>query len=95
LTLAGIGQNCGLDGVVCSVRELPVLKKELKKDFLYVTPGIRPSGVSCGDQKRIATVEEAVRAGSNFLVIGRPILEADDPLKAAKQILAETKIPRR
>jgi orotidine-5'-phosphate decarboxylase len=91
ITLARIGLDCGLDGVVCSVRELPILKKELKKDFLYVTPGIRPSGVSAGDQKRTATVQEAVKAGSNFLVIGRPILEAKDPLKAAEEILCEIK----
>lgn len=87
LALAKIGLDCGLDGVVCSAREAPLLRKEINKDFVVVTPGIRPKGVPCADQKRTVTVDEAVKAGSNFLVIGRPILAAEDPLLAAKQIL--------
>jgi len=87
LTLAKIGIDCGLDGVVCSVREALLLRKEIKKKFLMVTPGIRPGKVTSDDQKRTATVSQAIRAGSNFLVIGRPILTAKDPLKAAQEIM--------
>ena len=88
LTLAKIGIDCGLDGVVCSAREASLLRKEINKDFVIVTPGIRPSGVSSNDQKRTATVEEAIESGSNFLVIGRPILEAKDPLSLAEKLVS-------
>ncbi|MGA2775312.1 MAG: orotidine-5'-phosphate decarboxylase [Candidatus Omnitrophota bacterium] len=88
LTLAKRGIDCGLDGVVCSAREVALLKKEINRDFIIVTPGIRPSGVSGNDQKRTATAEEAIKSGSNFLVIGRPILEAKDPLKVAEEFVA-------
>jgi orotidine-5'-phosphate decarboxylase len=87
LTLAKIGIESGLDGVVCSAREASLLRQKIKKKFLIVTPGIRPVGKTSDDQKRTATIEEAVKAGSNFLVIGRPILKAQDPLKATKEIL--------
>jgi len=86
LTLARIGIECGLDGVVCSAREAAMLKKEIKKDFIIVTPGIRLDAAAKDDQKRTATVSEAVRAGSDFLVIGRPILQAKDPVAAAREI---------
>ena len=89
LTLAKIGVECGLDGVVTSVIEVTLLKQEIKKKFVVVTPGIRPSGVASNDQKRTATVREAAIAGSDFLVVGRPILSASDPLAAAKEILGE------
>jgi len=88
LTLAKIGIDCGLDGVVCSAREAAFLRQEIKNNFIIVTPGIRPSGISSNDQKRTATVEEAIRSGSNFFVIGRPILSAKDPLKAASEFIA-------
>ena len=88
LTLAKIGIDCGLDGVVCSAREASLLRKEINKEFVIVTPGIRPSGVSSNDQKRTATVEEAIESGSNFLVIGRPILEAKDPLSLAEKLVS-------
>lgn len=78
---------CGLDGVVCSVKEAALLRKNIKKKFLIVTPGIRPEGKSKDDQKRTATVKEALQAGSDFLVIGRPILKAKDPLKAVKELM--------
>ena len=87
LTLARIGIGCGLDGVVCSVREVPLLRKQIKKKFLFVTPGIRPVGGYAHDQKRTSTVEDAKKAGSNFMVIGRPILEARDPVSAVKQLI--------
>lgn len=88
LTLAKIGLESGLDGVVCSVREAALLKRKINKKFVIVTPGIRPAGVNRNDQKRTATVAEAVRAGSDFLVIGRPILEAKDPVKVAEALRA-------
>ncbi len=82
VNLAKIGIQSGLDGVVCSGREANTLRNTIKGKFVIVTPGIRPKGVVKNDQKRTTTVDEAMRAGSNFLVIGRPILEAKDPLKA-------------
>ncbi|MFA5275639.1 MAG: orotidine-5'-phosphate decarboxylase [Candidatus Omnitrophota bacterium] len=88
LTLAKIGIDCGLDGVVCSAREAALLRKEINRNFIIVTPGIRPSGISSNDQKRTATLEEAIKSGSNFLVIGRPILEAKDPLRTAEGLVA-------
>ena len=87
LTLAKMGIECGLDGVVCSAREARVLRDNIKRKFVIVTPGIRPAGAGKNDQKRTATVSEAIQAGSNFLVIGRPILEAKDPLKVIKDLV--------
>ena len=89
LALAQTGIACGLDGVVCSVREAALLRQRIKKSFLIVTPGIRSGDSSADDQKRAATASEAVKAGSDFLVVGRPILKADDPLAAAKTILGD------
>ncbi len=80
LTLAKIGLDCGLDGVVCSAQEAALLRQKIKKKFIIVTPGIRPAKLGTDDQKRTATVDEAIKAGSDFLVIGRPILEAKDPM---------------
>ncbi len=94
LKLAKTGIACGLDGVVCSVRELPFLKKKIKKQFLSVTPGIRLDRASGDDQKRTATIEEALRSGSDYMVVGRPILKARDPLLVAKEILAQIKKSR-
>lgn len=84
--LARLGLACGLDGVVCSAREVKFLREELGKDFVIVTPGIRPKEKGADDQKRVATAQEAIAAGSSFLVVGRPVLEAKDPLKALKEI---------
>jgi orotidine-5'-phosphate decarboxylase len=80
--------SCGVDGLVCSVWEAPDFRREFA-DILLVTPGIRPAGREAGDQKRVATPSAAVRAGASFLVIGRPILEADDPAAAARAIAVE------
>lgn len=88
-TLAKIGIELGLDGVVCSAREAKSLRDKIKRKFVIVTPGIRPQGVIRNDQKRTATVGEAIKAGSNFLVIGRPILEAKNPLKVVEAIAKE------
>jgi orotidine-5'-phosphate decarboxylase len=87
LALARKAIGSGLDGVVCSVREAGFLKQNIKKDFVVVTPGIRPDSAASDDQKRTATVREATAAGSDFIVVGRPIVEAADPLKAAKEFI--------
>ncbi|MCX5680855.1 MAG: orotidine 5'-phosphate decarboxylase, partial [Candidatus Omnitrophica bacterium] len=81
--------KAGLDGVVASVEEAALLRKELGNDFIIVTPGIRPKDTNVGDQKRVATPGVAVKSGSNFLVVGRPIVKAENPLKAAQEILKE------
>lgn len=85
LKLAKLTKNSGLDGVVCSAQESAILKRELGKEFKLVTPGIRPAGSDVGDQKRIMTPVEAIQAGSDYLVIGRPITQAQNPA----EILAE------
>ncbi|MFA5361690.1 MAG: orotidine-5'-phosphate decarboxylase [Candidatus Omnitrophota bacterium] len=87
LKLAKAGLAAGLDGVVCSAREVRLLRKTIKKKFIIVTPGIRPKTAPGDDQKRTATAKEALTAGSDFLVVGRPILEAGDPRKAVENIL--------
>ncbi|MEL4483767.1 orotidine-5'-phosphate decarboxylase [Shewanella algae] len=84
--LARLTQKAGLDGVVCSARESSMLKAELGTDFKLVTPGIRPAGSDAGDQKRIMTPAEAMAAGSDYLVIGRPITQAVDPLATLQAI---------
>jgi len=82
LTLAELAKSSGLDGVVCSALEAKMIRDNIGDDFLLVTPGIRPKGVDAGDQHRIMTPEDALTAGSDYLVIGRPITKASDPLKA-------------
>lgn len=89
LDLAKQGIACGLDGVVCSAQEAAILRRKIKKNFVIVTPGIRAADSSGDDQKRTATVAQAVKAGSNFLVIGRPILKAADPLAKTKELLGD------
>jgi len=86
LEAAILAKNSGLDGVVCSVYEAPRVRKELGQDFLIVTPGIRPQGHASDDQARIATAKDAVEAGADFIVVGRPIVKAKDPLSVAKEI---------
>lgn len=87
--LALLAQTAGLDGVVCSPQEVAMLRAACGPEFLLVVPGIRPSGASVGDQKRVQTPRDAVAAGANYLVIGRPITGASDPGKAARAILGE------
>ncbi|WP_226648182.1 orotidine-5'-phosphate decarboxylase [Microbulbifer variabilis] len=89
LNLAAQAQSCGLDGVVCSAREAEALKAAFGSDFALVTPGIRPAGSDVGDQRRTLTPSEALSQGSDYLVIGRPITAAEDPLAALQDILAE------
>ncbi|CAM4026464.1 MULTISPECIES: orotidine-5'-phosphate decarboxylase [Vibrio] len=88
LRLANLTKNSGLDGVVCSAQEANFLKTELGKQFKLVTPGIRPAGADVGDQKRIMTPVDAIQAGSDYLVIGRPITQAADPAQVLAQINA-------
>lgn len=87
--LAALTQKCGLDGVVCSAREIEAIRKECGPDFKLIVPGIRPAGSDKGDQKRTMTPREAVDAGADYLVIGRPITQAPDPVEAVKAIVAE------
>jgi orotidine-5'-phosphate decarboxylase len=89
LALGRMAIACGLDGLVCSPLELVAFRRELGPAPLLVTPGIRPAGGDVNDQKRIATPRDAIRAGSNFLVVGRPISEAADPRTATEAILRE------
>jgi orotidine-5'-phosphate decarboxylase len=89
IRLANLTKNAGLDGVVCSAQESALLKAELGKEFKLVTPGIRPTGSAVGDQKRIMTPVNAIQAGSDYLVIGRPITQAEDPSSVLKQINME------
>lgn len=79
----------GADGIVCSPQEVAGMRAALGPGTLLVTPGVRPAGADLGDQKRVATPAQAVRDGSTHLVVGRPILEADDPAAAARAITAE------
>ncbi|HEX9672277.1 MAG TPA: orotidine-5'-phosphate decarboxylase [Burkholderiales bacterium] len=87
--LARLAQACGLDGVVCSAQETAALRRQLGGGFWLVTPGIRPEGAGGDDQKRVATPREAITGGADYLVIGRPITRAPDPLAALRAINAE------
>ncbi|MBI2438800.1 MAG: orotidine-5'-phosphate decarboxylase [Lentisphaerae bacterium] len=89
LALGELALDCGLDGLVSAAGEVEDLRRRFGAAPLLITPGIRPSGSVPGDQKRVATPSLAVRAGANFLVVGRPILEAPDPCAAACAILKE------
>ncbi|MGL4581005.1 orotidine-5'-phosphate decarboxylase [Shewanella xiamenensis] len=84
--LAKLTKQAGLDGVVCSAQEASVLKSLLGQNFKLITPGIRPVGSEVGDQHRVMTPPEALAAGSDYLVIGRPITKATDPLAALQAI---------
>ncbi|PXF63058.1 orotidine-5'-phosphate decarboxylase [Kangiella spongicola] len=84
--LAQMTLDSGLDGVVCSSWEAEQLKQQCGKDFKLITPGIRPVGSEQGDQSRIMTPQQAINAGSDYLVIGRPITKADDPYQALCEI---------
>jgi orotidine-5'-phosphate decarboxylase len=84
--LAILTRDCGLDGVVCSPQEAHELKSTLGRDFLLVTPGIRSPGSDAGDQKRIMTPADAIRAGSDYLVVGRPVTQAANPLAVLQEL---------
>jgi orotidine-5'-phosphate decarboxylase len=90
VNLAQLTAKCGLDGVVASPLEVEKIRLNVaEKDFLIVTPGIRPNFATNDDQKRVMTPGEAIRQGADYLVIGRPIIHSDDKLSAVKQILEE------
>ena len=87
--LAQLAYNSGLDGVVCSAQEAHSLRRQCGQDFCLVTPGIRPANASADDQSRIMTPSAALGNGASYLVIGRPITQAPDPMKALQDILNE------
>jgi orotidine-5'-phosphate decarboxylase len=88
--LARLAADAGLRGLVCSPLEVPLLRAQIPADLQLITPGIRPAGEGIiDDQKRTLTPAEAARAGTNYIVVGRPILKAGDPAGAARRILAE------
>ena len=85
-----LAADCGLDGVVASPQEIEIIRAAVNKpDFVIVTPGIRPAGDAADDQRRVRTAAEAIRAGADYLVVGRPILNAADPPAAANRIVSE------
>lgn len=87
--LAALAKEAGLDGVVCSPLEIAAVRAACGPKFMIVTPGVRPTGGKLGDQKRVMTPKQAVEAGADILVIGRPITAAADPVRAARDIAAE------
>ena len=89
LRLATLARTCGLDGVVCSAREVSAVRASCGAAFSLVTPGIRPADAAADDQQRVMTPSAAIAAGSSYLVIGRPITRAPDPLAALKSINRE------
>jgi orotidine-5'-phosphate decarboxylase len=90
MLLAKLVRDSGLDGVVCSALEVSSLRQQYEQEFCLVTPGIRPANAAANDQSRIMTPRAALEAGSSYLVIGRPITQAPDPLQALRDILKET-----
>jgi orotidine-5'-phosphate decarboxylase len=89
LRLAALAHLSGLDGVVCSSRETGILRNRLGPDFRLITPGIRPAGSQADDQRRVMTPADAISAGSSYLVIGRPVTQADDPVSVLRTINSE------
>ena len=89
IALARLAKVAGLDGVVCSALEAPAVRRELGPEFKILVPGVRPATAATNDQSRIATPGDAVRAGADYLVVGRPITAAKNPREAALQIAAE------
>lgn len=87
LRLAGMALSAGVDGLVCSPWEIELLKREFGNDLMLVTPGIRPKAEDKGDQKRIMTPGEAIKLGADYIVVGRPITTAKNPVQAAKNIV--------
>ncbi len=87
--LAGLASQSGMDGVVCSAREAALLRSQLGPDFRLVTPGIRPASAGVDDQRRVMTPREAVAAGADYLVVGRPVTQAENPLAALTSIRRE------
>jgi len=90
VALARLAQDAGCDGLVASPHEIGAIRASCGPDFVLVIPGVRPFGADAGDQKRVLTPGEAVRAGADYIVVGRPITSAPDPALAARSINAET-----
>ena len=93
LRLAALAESSGLDGVVCSPLEAAAIRARAGNEFLLVTPGVRPATTALDDQKRVMTPPDAMQAGSSYLVIGRPVTAAPDPLQALKDINASLREP--
>jgi orotidine-5'-phosphate decarboxylase len=89
LRLAALAISCGCQGIVCSAREAPDVRKELGDDFAIVTPGVRPAGSEFRDQVRVVTPAEAIASGATHIVLGRPVTEAADPAAEARAILGQ------
>lgn len=89
--LAWLSKLAGTDGVIASAQEIGGVKERCGKDFLVITPGIRPAFVPAHDQKRITTPKEAFQRGADYIIIGRPLIQANDPMEAAKRLIAELK----
>ena len=89
LTLAELSNECELNGVVCASTDVKAIKNKIGKDFIAVTPGIRPNDSNVNDQTRISTPLEAIKNGSDYLVIGRPITKSNDPRSALERIIQE------
>lgn len=92
IRLASLSKHAGLDGVVCSAHEVSAIKEACNNDFLCVTPGIRPAFATKGDQHRVMTPAEALAVGSDYLVIGRPITQAQNPREALNLIVKEMNV---
>ena len=89
VALARLARTAGMDGVVCSALEAPAVRRELGAEFKILVPGVRPAAAATNDQSRVATPGDAVRAGADYLVVGRPITAAANPREAALEIVAE------
>ncbi|ALP54787.1 orotidine 5'-phosphate decarboxylase [Candidatus Tenderia electrophaga] len=94
MRLARLAHQSGLDGLVCSAQEAAKLRDEFGAGFKLVTPGVRPAGADSGDQRRIMTPEQALQAGASYLVIGRPITQATDPVAAFEHIQQQIAVSR-
>jgi orotidine-5'-phosphate decarboxylase len=92
--LADLAYGSGIRGIVASSKELPMLRRKFRDSLQFVIPGIRPAGAALQDQSRAATPSDAIRAGANYIVVGRPILQASDPAKAADSIVEEIRDSR-
>ena len=87
--LATLARDCGLDGVVASPKEVPLIRKACGREFVIVTPGVRPSWAAKDDQERISTPKDAIQNGADYLVVGRPITAAKNPKESAEKVLHE------
>jgi orotidine-5'-phosphate decarboxylase len=94
-TRAKQARDLGIDGLVCSAEEAAALRSIVGRDLVLVTPGMRPAGAATGDQKRVMTPAKAIAAGADYLVVGRPVVEDEDPRSAASAIVADIRAAAR